>query len=170
MRTLTVRFFAAEDGTPIEGTAILMAGRWHTRVEAKQKPAHAAHEVRFDVEDTTVVNEALVAAFRRFGYFAPWPKSDRLEVRLEKSAELIVASNGDALRWVKVHAAGGQATTDFLRHLGNDFYELRCGSSLNCSQILPGAYTIDVFDESRQPITQIAVDLPSWRTVFVEVP
>jgi len=170
MRTLTIRFFAAEDETPIEGTATLMAGRWHTRVDAKQKPVHAAHEVRFDVEDATVVNEALVSAPRRFGRFAPWPKSDVLEVRLEKSTELIIASNLDVLRWVKVHAAGGQETTDFVRNLGNDFHALRCGQSLNCGQLLPGPYTIDVFDEARQPVAHISVDLPSWRTAFIEVP
>lgn len=170
MRTLVVRFFAAEDGAPIEGGATLMAGRWHTRVEAKQKPIHAAHEIRFDVEDATVVNEALVSAFRRVGRFAPWPKSDVLEVRLEKSTELIIASNLDAARWVKVHATGGQESTDFLRSLGNDFHELRCGHSLNCSQLLPGPYVIDVFDDVKQPTAQLSVDLPSWRTTFVEVP
>lgn len=170
MRTLLIRFFAAEDGSPIEGSATLMAGRWHTRVEAKQKPIHAAHEIRFDVEDTTVVNEALVNAFRRFGRFAPWPKSGLLEVRLEKSTELIIASNLDAGRWIKVHATGGQETTDSLRSLGNDFHALRCGSSLNCGQLLPGPYLIDVFDDARQPIAQINVDLPSWQTAFVEVP
>lgn len=170
MRTLTIRFFAAEDGTPIEGSATLMAGRWHTRVEAKQKPIHAAHEVRFDVDDATVVNEAQVSAFRRFGRFAPWPKSDLLEVRLEKSTELIIASNLDTQRLVKVHATGGQEATDFLRNLGNDFHALRCGHSLHCGQLLPGPYMIDVFDEAKMPLTQINVDLPSWRTTFVEVP
>lgn len=170
MRTLIVRFFAAEDGTPIEGTAALMAGRWHTRVEAKQKPAQAAHEVRFDLEDATVVNEAQVSSFRRFGRFAPWPKSDVLEVRLEKSTELILASNADAPRWVQVHASGGQETTDFLRNLGNDMHALRCGHSLHCGQLMPGPYVIDVFDEARQPIGQLTVNLPSWRTAFIELP
>jgi hypothetical protein len=170
VRTLTVRFFAAEDGTPIEGTATLMAGRWHTRVEAKQKPIHAAHEVHFDVEDATVVNEALVSASRRFGRFAPWPKSDVLEVRLEKSTELIIASNLDAARSIKVHPKGGQETTDFLRNLGNDFHPLRSGHSLNCGQLMPGPYVIDVFDEARQSLAQINIDLPSWQTRFVEVP
>jgi hypothetical protein len=170
MRTLVVRFFAAEDGTPIEGGATLMAGRWHTRVEAKQKPINNAHEIRFDVEDATVINEALVSAFRRFGRFAPWPKSDVLEVHLEKATELIIASNLDVERWVKVHASGGQELTDFLRNLGNDFHALRCGHSLNCNQLLPGPYVIDVFDDAKQPIAQINVDLPSWRTMFVEVP
>jgi hypothetical protein len=170
MRTLTVRFFAAEDGAPIEGSATLMAGRWHTRVEAKQKPVQAAHELRFEVEDTTVVNEALVNALRRFGGFTPWPKSDVLDVRMEKSTELIVASNLDDVRFVKVHATGGQETPDFLRNLGKEFYALRCGHSLNCSQLLPGPYVIDVFDEAKQPVAQLNVDLPAWRTTFVEVP
>ncbi|MDP9361273.1 MAG: hypothetical protein M3P29_07475 [Acidobacteriota bacterium] len=170
MRTLTVRFFAAEDGAPIEGGATLMAGRWHTRVEAKQKPMHAASEVRFEIEDTTVVNEVLVSASRRFQRFVPWPKSDVLEVRLKKSTELIIATNHDAERCVKVHATGGQEATDFLRSLGNDFHLLRCGHSLNCSQLLPGPYMIDVFDDAKQPIAQLNVDLPAWRTTFVEVP
>lgn len=170
MRTLLIRFFAAEDGAPIEGGATLMAGRWHTRVEAKQKPINNAHEIRFDVEDATVVNEALVSAFRRFGRFAPWPKSDVLDVHLEKATELIIASNLDDERWVKVHATGGQELTDFLRNLGNDFHALRRGHSLNCNQLLPGPYVIDVFDDAKQPIAQINVDLPSWRTKFVEVP
>ncbi|MEA2162999.1 MAG: hypothetical protein QOK37_1126 [Thermoanaerobaculia bacterium] len=170
MRILTIRFFAAEDGAPIEGSATLMAGRWHTRVEAKQKPVHAAHEVRFDVDDATVVNEAQVSAFRRFGRFAPWPKSDLLEVRLERATELIIASNLDSPRLVKVHVTGGQESTDFLRNLGNDFHALRCGHSLHCGQLLPGPYTIDVFDDAKKPVTQINVDLPSWRTTFVEVP
>ena len=170
MRTLTIRFFAAEDGAPVEGTASLMAGRWHTRMDAKQKPIHAAHEVHFDVEDATVVNEALVNAFRRFGRYAPWPKSDVLDVQLAKSTELIVATNSDAMRYVKIHAAGGQESTEFLRNLGNDFHALQCGHSLHCGQLLPGPYTIDVFNEAKAPLTQLRADLPSWRTAFVEVP
>ena len=115
MRTLIVRFFAAEDGSPIEGSATLLAGRWRTAVGAKQKPIHGAPEVRFEVEDTTVVNEVLVSAFAGWRFFAPqpWPKSDVLEVRLEKATELIVAVNLDDERWVKVHATGGQELDGF---------------------------------------------------------
>src|SRR4051812_48251508 len=136
MRTLVVRFFAAEDDAPIEGSASLLAGRWRTAVAAKQKPVHAAPEVRFEVEDSTVVNEALVGGFRRFQRFVPWPKSDVLQVRLEKSTELIIAANHDVHRFVKVCAAGGQDITDFLRSLGQNFHVLHPGKSLNCVQLL----------------------------------
>jgi len=170
MRTLIVRFFAAEDDAPIEGGASLLAGRWRTTVAAKQKPVHAAPEVRFEVEDATVVNEALVSGFRRFHRFVPWPKSDVLQVRLEKSTELIVAANHDGLRFVKVCATGGQATTDFLQSLGKNFHVLRAGHSLNCAQLLPGPYRIDVFDAAYAPIAELNVDLAPWRTAFIEVP
>jgi hypothetical protein len=170
MRTLVVRFFAAEDGAPAEGGASLLAGRWRTAVDARRKPVHAAQEVRFEVGDSTVVNEALVSGFRRFQRFVPWPKSDVLEVRLEKSTELILAANHDSDRFVKVCATGGQDVTDFLQSLGKNFHVLRAGQSLNCSQLLPGLYRIDVFDDAQQPIAQFAVDLTAWRTRFVEVP
>jgi hypothetical protein len=170
MRTLTIRFYATEDGAPIEGSASLLAGRWRTAVDAKQRPAHGATEVRFDVEDTTVVNEVLVSATRRFQRFVPWPKSDVLEVKLEKASELIIAANHDAMRFVQVHATGGQEGTDHLRSLGKELHALRCGHSLRCSPFLPGSYRIDVFDDAKRPITQLDVDLPVWRTTFVEVP
>jgi hypothetical protein len=170
MRTLVVCFFAAEDGSPIEGSASLLAGRWRTAVDAKQKPIHGGPEVRFEIGDTTVVNEALVTASRRFGRFVPWPKSDVLDVKLEKAGELIIAANHDALRFIQVHATGNQDTNDFLRSLGKDFYVLRCGQSINCRGILPGPYRIDVFDETKKPMSQIVVDVPAWRTVFAEVP
>jgi len=170
MRTLIVRFFAAEDDAPIEGGASLLAGRWRTAVAAKQKPPHAAPEVRFEVEDATVVNEALVSGFRRFQRFVPWPKSDVLQVRLEKSTELIVAANHDAQRFVKVSATGGQATTDFLQSLSTNFHVLPAGRSLNCVQLLPGPYRIDVFDAAKTSIAQLNVDLVAWRTTFIEVP
>ena len=109
MRTLIVRFFAAEDGAPIEGTASLLAGRWRTRVDAKQKPAHAAHEVRFEVEDATVVNEVLVSRVAPISAVtSPGRSPTCSQVRLEKSSELIIAANHDAPRFVQVHAAGGQ--------------------------------------------------------------
>ncbi len=170
MRTLVVRFFAAEDGSPIEGTASLLAGRWRTGVNAKQKPVHAAPELRFEVEDGTVVNEVLVAALRRFPQFVAWPKGDRLEVRLERSGELILAVNHDASRLVKVQATGGQESPEFLRSLAREPHPLRSGHSINCSHLLPGPYRIDVFDEANHPVTQLTIDLPAWRTVFVEVP
>jgi len=170
MRTLIVCFFAAEDGSKIEGSAMLLAGRWRTSVDAKQKPIHGAAEVRFDVDDATVVNEALVTSHRRFQRFVPWPKSDVLDVRLEKAAELIIAANHDEMRFVQVHAAGEQEVTDFMRSLGKDFHVLHCGQSINCSRLLPGPYRIDVFDEAKRPVTQLSVDLPAWRTTFVEVP
>jgi len=170
MRTLIICFFAAEDGTPIEGSASLLAGRWRTAVEGKQKPLHGGPEVRFEIGDTTVVNEALVTAPRRFQRFVPWPKSDVLDVRLERAGELIIAANHDAARFVQVHATGGQEVTDFLRSLGKDFHLLRCGQSIPCTRLLPGPYTIDVFDEAKKPVAQIPVELPSWRTTFVEVP
>jgi hypothetical protein len=170
MRTLIICFFAAEDGSPVEGSASLLAGRWRTTVNAKQKPIHGAHEVRFEVDDAAVVNEALVSAPRRFQRFVPWPKSDVLDVRLEKASELIIAANHDATRFVRVHAAGSQEATDFLRSLGKDFHLLRCGQSINCSRLLPGPYAIDVFDEEKNPVTQLSIDLPAWRTAFVEVP
>lgn len=170
MRTLIVCFFAAEDGSRIEGSATLLAGRWRTSVDAKQKPIHGAAEVRFDVDDATVVNEALVTSPRRFQRFVPWPKSDVLDVRLERAAELIIAVNHDTTRFVQVHAAGDQEVPDFLRSLGKDFHILHCGQSINCSRLLPGPYRIDVFDEAKKPVTQLGVDLPAWRTTFVEVP
>ncbi len=170
MRTLIVCFFAAEDGAPIEGSATLMAGRWRTGVAAKQKPLHGGPEVRFEVEDGTVVNEVLVTAPRRFPRFVPWPKSDVLDVRLEKAGELIIAANQEAMRFVQVHAAAGQATTDFLRSMDKDFRAIRCGQSLHCGALLPGQYAIDVFDETKKPVAQLSVDLPAWRTTFIEVP
>src|SRR5258705_3375401 len=115
MRTLVVRFFAAEDDAPIEGSASLLAGRWRTSVAAKQKPVQGAHEVRFEVEDSTVVNEVLITAPRRFPRHIAWPKSDVLQVKLEKASELIIAANHDVLRLVQIHAAGGQETTEFVR-------------------------------------------------------
>jgi hypothetical protein len=170
MRTLVVCFFAAEDGSPIEGSASLLAGRWRTAVDAKQKPIHGGPEVRFEVGDTAVVNEALVTSPRRFPRFVPWPKSDVLDVKLEKAGELIVAANHEDLRFIQVHATGGQETNDFLRSLGKDFHIVRCGQSINCRGILPGSYRIDVFDEAKKPLSQIAIDVPAWRTVFAEVP
>lgn len=170
MRTLIVCFFAAEDGAPIEGSATLLAGRWRTAVAAKQKPLHGGPEVHFEVEDAAVVNEVLVTAPRRFPRFLPWPKSDVLDVRLEKAGQLIIATNHDAPRFVQVHAAAGQASTDFLRSLDKEFRPVRCGQSLDCSGLLPGPYTIDVFDEAKKPLAQLAVDLTAWRTIFVEVP
>src|SRR5438067_5518348 len=148
MRTLVVCFFAAEDGSPIEGSASLLAGRWRTAVDAKQKPIHGGPEVRFEIGDTAVVNEALVTASRRFHRFVPWPKSDVLDVKLEKAGELIVAANHDDLRFIQVHATGDQETNDFLRSLGKDFHIVRCGQSINCPGILPGLYRIDVFDQA----------------------
>lgn len=170
MRTLIVCFFAAEDGSPVEGGASLLAGRWRTAVNAKQKPIHGGHEVRFEVDDAAVVNEALVTAPRRFQRFVPWPKSDVLDVRLEKASELILAANHDAMRFVRVHPTAGQESTDFLRSLGKDFHVLRCGQSITCSRLLPGPYAIVVFDEEKNPVTQLSIDLPTWRTAFVEVP
>jgi hypothetical protein len=170
MRTLVICFFAAEDGTPIEGTASLLAGRWRTTVDAKQKPIHGAPEVRFEIGDATVVNEALVSSPRRFPRFVPWPKSDVLDVRLERAGELIIAANHDAPRFVQVHATSGQDVPEFLRGLGKDFHLLRCGQSIDCTRLLPGTYAIDVFDEAKKALTQITVELPAWRTIFVEVP
>ena len=170
MRTLVICFFAAEDGTPIEGSASLLAGRWRTSVDAKQKPIHGGPEVRFETGDTTVVNEVLVTSPRRFSLFVPWPKSDVLDVRLEKAGELIIAANHDAPRFVQVHATGGQEVPDFLRSLGKDFHLLRCGQSINCKSLLPGPYAIDVFDDAKKPLAQLTVDVPAWRTTFVEVP
>jgi len=170
MRTLVVRFFAAEDGSPIEGTASLLAGRWRTGVDAKQRPVQAAPELHFDVDETTVVNEVLVSAPRRFVRFLSWPKNDTVDATLEKSGELIIAVNHDALRFIKVHATGGQESPEFLRTLSKDFHPLRCGHSVNCSRLLPGPYAIDVFDDAKQPVAQLTVDLPAWRTVMIEVP
>jgi hypothetical protein len=169
MRTLVVCFFAAEDGTPVDGSASLLAGRWRTAVSAKQKPIHGGPEVRFEVDEATVVNEVLVTAPRRFQRFVPWPKSDVLDVRLEKAGELIIAANHDA-RFIQVRPAGGQEVSDFVRSLGKDFHILRCGQSINSSRMLPGPYTIDVFDEAKKPIAQLSVDVSAWRTIFVEVP
>lgn len=169
MRTLVVRFFAAEDGAPIEGSASLLAGRWRTVVAAKQKPPRAAAEVQFEVDDATVVNEVLVTSARRFPRHIAWPKNDILQVKLEKSCELIIAANHDAQRFVQVHAAAGQDVTDFVRTLGN-FHILTAGHSLNCAHVLPGAYVIDVFDATKTPIAQLNVDLAAWRTIFIEVP
>lgn len=170
MRTLTVRFFAVEDGAPIDGSASLLAGRWRTAVAAKQKPPRPAPELQFEVEDATVVNEVLVTASRRFHRFVAWPKSDILQVKLEKSSELIIAANHDAPRFVQVHAAGGQEASDFVRSLGKGFHILDSGQSLACRGILPGPYVIDVFDEAKAPVAQLNVDLTAWRTTFVEVP
>ncbi len=170
MRTLVICFFAAEDGSPIEGSASLLAGRWRTTVDAKQKPIHGGPEVRFEIDDITVVNEALVTAPRRFQRFVPWPKSDVLDVKLEKAGELIIAANHDSPRFVQVHATGGQEVTDFLKSLGKDFHLLRCGQSINCGRLLPGPYAIDVFDEAKKPVAQFTVDAASWRTTLLEVP
>ncbi|HEV7425212.1 MAG TPA: hypothetical protein VGQ46_02510 [Thermoanaerobaculia bacterium] len=165
MRTLIVRFFAAEDGAPIEGTASLYAGRWRTAVAAKQKPPRPAAEVEFEVEDATVVNEVLVNAARRFPRHISWPKNDILQVKLEKSSELIIAANHDGPRFVQVHPAGGQDVS-----FGNGFLGVAAGHSLNCTPILPGPYVIDVFDDTKTPIAQLNVDLGAWRTTFIEVP
>ncbi|MEA2344030.1 MAG: hypothetical protein QOF63_2199 [Thermoanaerobaculia bacterium] len=170
MRTLTVRFFAAEDGSPIDGSATLLAGRWRTAVGVKQKPLHGGPEVRFEVDDTTVVNEVLVSSVRRFSHHEPWPKSDVLEVRLEKSAELIVAVNHDDERSIMLHATAGQHLDDFVRTLGKEPHALRSGRSLDCTQLLPGPYVIEVFDRAKQSIAKLPVDLVAWRTTFVEVP
>jgi len=161
MRTLIVRFFAAEDEAPIEGSASLLSGRWRTAVAAKQKPVQGAHEVRFEVEDNTVVNEALITAPRRVARHIVWPKSDVLQVKLEKAAELIIAANHDAPRLVQVHSAGAH---------DNNFHALASGQSFNCGRILPGSYTIDIFDATKTPIAQLNVDLVAWRTTFIEVP
>jgi hypothetical protein len=169
MRTLIVRFFAAEDGAPIDGSASLYAGRWRTAVAAKQKPPRPAPEVQFEVEDATVVNEVLVTADRRFPRHIAWPKNDILQVKLEKSSELIIAANHDAPRFVQVHATGGQDVTDFVKSLGN-FHILAAGHSLSCAHILPGPYVIDVFDATKTPVAQLNVDLVAWRTTFIEVP
>src|SRR3954454_14230572 len=118
MRTLTVRFFAAEDGAPIDGSASLLAGRWRTVVAAKQKPPRPAAEVQFEIEDATVVNEVLVTASRRFPRHVAWPKSDILQVKLEKSSELILAANHDAPRFVQIHAAADQETNSRLYRRG----------------------------------------------------
>src|SRR3954453_23081403 len=165
MRTLTVRFFAAEDGAPIDASASLLAGRWRTVVAAKQKPARPAAEVQFEVEDATVVNEVLVTAARRFPRHVAWPKSDILQVKLEKSSELILAANHDGPRFVEIHAAAGQE-----KSFGNGFLGVAAGHSLQCAHILPGPYAIDVFDDAKTPIAQLSVDLEPWRTAFIEVP
>jgi hypothetical protein len=165
MRTLIVRFFAAEDGAPVDGSASLLAGRWRTAVAAKQKPPRPAPEVQFEVEDATVVNEVLVTAARRFPRHVAWPKSDILQVKLEKSSELILAANHDAPRFVQIHAAGGQET-----NFGNGFFAVAAGQSLQCTHILPGPYAIDVFDAAKTPIAQLNVDIAPWRTAFIEVP
>jgi hypothetical protein len=169
MRTLIVRFFAAEDGLPVEGSASLLAGRWRTVVAAKQKPPRAAPEVQFEIEDATVVNEVLVTSARRFPRHIAWPKSDILQVKLEKSSELILAVNHDAPRFVRIHAGADQERTDFVRSLEKDVHAMRCGQSLNCG-VLPGPYVIDVFDDAKKPIAQLNVDVPVWRTTFIEVP
>jgi hypothetical protein len=165
VRSLIVRFFAAEDGEPIEGSASLLAGRWRTTVAAKQKPPRAAAEVRFEVEDATIVNEVLVTADRRFPRHVAWPKSDILQVKLEKSSELLIAANHDAPRFVQIHAAGGQEA-----NFGNGFLSVAAGHSLQCTHILPGPYVVDVFDSTKTPIAQLNVDLVPWRTRFIEVP
>jgi len=165
MRTLIVRFFAAEDGAPIDGSASLLAGRWRTAVAAKQKPPRPAPEVHFEVEDATVVNEVLVTADRRFPRHIAWPKSDILQVKLEKSGELIIAANHDAPRFVQIHAAAGQETG-----FGSGFLGVAAGHSLQCPHILPGPYVIDVFDATKTSIAQLNVDLAVWRTTFIEVP
>jgi hypothetical protein len=170
MRTLVICFFAAEDGSPIDGSAQLLAGRWRTAVDAKQKPIHGGPEVRFEIGDDTVVNEVLATSPRRYQRFFPWPKSDVLNVRLEKAGELIIAANHDAARFVQVHATGGQEVNDHLRSLGKDFHLLRCGQSIHNMRLLPGPYAIDVFDDAKKPLTQLTVDVPAWRTMFVEVP
>jgi len=160
MRTLIVRFFAAEDGAPIDGSASLLAGRWRTAVAAKQKPPRPAPEVQFEVEDATVINEVLVTADRRVPRHVAWPKSDILQVKLEKAAELIIAANHDAPRFVQIHAAGAH---------DNNFHALASGQSFNCGRIVPGPYVIDVFDAAKTPIAQLNVDLVAWRTTFIEV-
>ena len=165
MRTLIVRFFAAEDGAPIDGTASLLAGRWRTAVAAKQKPPRPAAEVQFEVEDATVVNEVLVTAARRFPRHVAWPKSDILQVKLEKSSELFMAVNHDAPRFVQIHAAGGQEAA-----FGNGYLGVVAGHSLQCTHVLPGPYVIDVFDDTKAPIAQLSVELLPWRTTFIEVP
>jgi hypothetical protein len=165
MRTLIVRFFAAEDGSPIEGSASMLAGRWRTVVAAKQKPPRAAPEVQFEIEDATVVNEVLVTSARRFPRHIAWPKSDILQVKLEKSSELILAVNHDAPRFVQIHAGGGQEA-----NFGNGFLDVAAGQSLQCTHILPGPYVIDVFDDAKKPIAQLNIDVPVWRTIFIEVP
>lgn len=170
MRTLVICFFAADDGSPIEGSAQLLAGRWRTSVDAKQKPIHGGPEVRFEIGDDTVVNEVLVTSPRRYQRFFPWPKSDVLNVRLEKAGELLLAANHDASRFIQIHATGGQEVNEHLRGLGKDFHLLRCGQAINCTRLLPGPYAIDVFDDAKKPLTQLTVDVPAWRTVFVEVP
>jgi len=170
MRTLVICFFAAEDGSPIEGSTQLLAGRWRTAVDAKQKPIHGGHEVRFEIGDDAVVNEVLATAPRRYQRFFPWPKSDVLNVRLEKAGELILAVNHDASRFVQLHATGDQEVNDHLRSLGKDFHLLRCGQSIHSPRLLPGPYAIDVFDDAKKPLTQLTVDVPAWRTTFVEVP
>ncbi len=169
MRSLIVRFFAAEDGAPIDGSASLYAGRWRTAVAAKQKPPRPAPEVQFEVEDAAVVNEVLVTADRRFPRHIAWPKNDILQVKLEKSSELIIAANHDVPRFVQLHAGGGQDVTDFVRSLGNGFHILLAGQSLPSSRVLPGPYVIDVFDATKTPIAQLNVDLVAWRTTFIEV-
>jgi hypothetical protein len=161
MRTLVVRFFAAEDDSPIEGSASLLAGRWRTAVAAKQKSMQGAHEVRFEVEDATVVNEVLITAPRRVQRHIAWPKSDMLQVKLEKASELIIAANHDAPRLVQIHAPDAHDT---------NFHALSSGQSFNCGRILPGPYVIDVFDATKTPIAQLNVDLVPWRTTFIEVP
>jgi hypothetical protein len=170
MRTLIVRFFAAEDGAPIDGSASLLAGRWRTAVAAKQKPSRPAAEVQFEIEDAAVVNEVLVTAARRFPRHVAWPKNDILQVKLENSSELIIAANHDAPRLVQVHAAASQEVTDFVRSLGGGFHILAAGQSLASSRILPGPYVIDVFDATKTPVAQLNVDLVPWRTTFIEVP
>src|SRR3954469_11097242 len=165
MRTLIVRFFAAEDGAPIDGSASLLAGRWRTARGAQQKPPRPAPEVQFEVEDATVINEVLVTAARRFPRHVAWPKNDILQVKLQKSSELIVAANHDAPRFVQIHAAGGQET-----NFGNGFLGVAAGHSLQCPHVLPGPYAIDVFDEAKTPIAQLSVELAPWRTAFIEVP
>jgi hypothetical protein len=165
MRTLIVRFFAAEDGAPIDGSASLLAGRWRTAVAAKQKPPRPAPEVQFEVEDATVVNEVLVTADRRFPRHIAWPKSDILQVKLEKSAELLIAANHDAPRFVQIHPAAGQEAG-----FGNGFLGVTAGHSLQCTHILPGPYVIDVFDDTKAPLAQMNVELVAWRTTFIELP
>ena len=165
MRTLIVRFFAAEDGAPIDGSASLLAGRWRTAVAAKQKPPRPAPEVQFEVEDATVINEVLVTAARRFPRHIAWPKSDILQVKLEKSSELIIAANHDAPRFVQLHAGAGQEAG-----FSNGFLSVAAGHSLQCPHILPGPYVIDVFDAAKTPIAQLSVELVAWRTTFIEVP
>lgn len=165
MRTLIIRFFSAEDGAPIEGSASLLAGRWRTAVAAKQKPPRPAPEVQFEVEDATVVNEVLVTAARRFPRHIVWPKNDILQVKLEKSSELFIAANHDEPRLIQIHAAAGQEAS-----FGNGFLNVAAGHSLQCTHILPGPYVIDVFDAAKTPIAQLNVDLMAWRTVFIEVP